>query len=138
MGLTQLDIIRKQIESAAKNRIAGETAGLRRKTSLIGEVSRLTGRANRTLDQAAQQASGRRRRRRGPAQEEVDPPAPRPAEPEEQVLPDGYVRRSPVQPIYTPPDYWRRLARRAAGITAMVLLALAVLWVLLRYSVLSI
>ena len=30
MGLTQLDIIRKQIESAAKNRAAGEAAKLRR------------------------------------------------------------------------------------------------------------
>ena len=42
MGLTQLDIIRKQIESAAKNRAAGEAAKLRRKTSLIGEISRMS------------------------------------------------------------------------------------------------
>lgn len=136
MGLTQLDIIRKQIESAARNRIAGETAGLRRKTSLIGEVSRLTGRANRAVDQALGR-TGRRRRQDDPG--DIPPGAPdtRQDAPE-QILPDGYVRRSPVQPLYTPPGYRRRLLRRAAGIAVMVLLALAVLWVLLRYSVLSI
>ena len=57
MGLTQLDIIRKQIESAAKNRAAGEAAKLRRKTSLIGEISRLTGKANRTIDQAGREGT---------------------------------------------------------------------------------
>ena len=91
MGLTQLDIIRKQIESAAKNRAAGEAAKL--------------------PDEGAE--------------------AP-------HICADGYVRRSPEQPLYTPPDYRRRLLRRAAGIAVAVLLALAVLWLLVHYSVLSI
>ena len=42
MGLNQLDVIRKQIESTVKNRVAGETAKIRKRTSLIGEISRLT------------------------------------------------------------------------------------------------
>ena len=54
------------------------------------------------------------------------------------ICADGYVRRSPEQPLYTPPDYRRRLLRRAAGIAVAVLLALAVLWLLVHYSVLSI
>ena len=49
-GPDSLDIIRKQIESTVKNRAAGETAKLRRKTSLIGEISRLAGRANSAID----------------------------------------------------------------------------------------
>ena len=59
MGLTQLDIIRKQIESTVKNRAAGEAAKLRRKTSLIGEISRLAGRANSTIDGAGRDAARR-------------------------------------------------------------------------------
>ena len=51
---------------------------------------------------------------------------------------DGYVRRSPEQTLYTPPDYRRRLLRRAAGLAAAVVLALAALWVLVHYSGLSI
>ena len=72
MGLTQLDIIRKQIESAAKNRAAGEAAKLRRKTSLIGEISRLTGRANRALDDAVQQGAQWRAGRRPDILEDDD------------------------------------------------------------------
>lgn len=139
MGLTQLDIIRKQIESAAKNRAAGEAAKLRRKTSLIGEISRLTGKANRTIDQAGREAVRWRTDRLPDILEgevEWDEPV-EGAEPP-YICADGYVRRSPEQPLYTPPDYRRRLLRRAAGAAAVVLLALAVLWLLVRYSILSI
>ena len=69
MGLTQLDIIRKQIESTVKNRAAGEAAKLRRKTSLIGEISRLAGRANSTIDGAGRDAA---RRRAGRQPEELE------------------------------------------------------------------
>ena len=55
-----------------------------------------------------------------------------------RVCADGYVRRSPVQPLYTPPDYRRRLIRRAVGIAVLVLLALGILWLLLHYSIMSI
>ena len=139
MGLTQIDIIRKQIESAAKNRAAGEAAKLRQKTSLIGEISRLTGKANRTIDQAGREAV-RWRTDRLPDILEDEAEWDEPGESVEPpyICADGYVRRSPEQPLYTPPDYRRRLLRRAAGAAAVVLLALAVLWLLVRYSILSI
>ena len=139
MGLTQLDIIRKQIESAAKNRAAGEAAKLRRKTSLIGEISRLTGKANRTIDQAGREAVRWRAGRRPDILEDEAEWDERDESTEAPyICADGYVRRSPEQPLYTPPDYRRRLLRRAAGIAVAVLLALAVLWLLVHYSVLSI
>ena len=138
MGLTQLDIIRKQIESAAKNRAAGEAAKLRRKTSLIGEISRLTGRANRALDDAVQQGAQWRAGRRPDILEDDDgtDAGDSPAQP--HICADGYVRRSPVQPLYTPPDYRRRIIRRAAGIAALAAAALVIVWLLVHFSVLSI
>lgn len=140
MGLTQLDIIRKQIESAAKNRVAGEAAKIRRKTSLIGEISRLTGQANRAIDNAGEQAVRWRKGRRPEVLEDEDADRDKPddAPQEPTVCADGYVRRSPVQPLYTPPDYRRRLIRRAVGIAVLVLLALGILWLLLHYSIMSI
>ncbi len=129
MGLTQLDIIRKQIESTVKNRAAGETAKLRRKTSLIGEVSRLAGRADSDRRSGADAA----RRRAGRQPEELEDDAAWDA-PDEGARPyicaDGYVRRSPEQTLYTPPDYRRRLLLRAAGLAAAAVLALAALWLL--------
>lgn len=138
MGLNQLDVIRKQIESAVKNRVAGETAKVRRGTSLIGEISRLTGKTNRMMEDTAQRI-GRQYAARQPEtleEDDMQDDSGLPAQP--TVCADGYVRRSPVQPLYTPPDYFRRLVRRAAGIAVLVLFALAVLWLLVRYSVLSI
>ena len=138
MGLTQLDIIWKQMESAAKNRVAGETAKIRRKTSLIDEVSRLTGKANRTLDQAGQEVLRRRANRRPKIQKERGPSAQTERSKPTSVCADGYVRRSPEQPLYTPPDYRRKLIRQALSAAVLVVLALAVVWLLLRFSVFSI
>ena len=40
------------------------------------------------------------------------------------LAPDGYVRRSPVQPIRVAPDYYKRLTRRiVGGVVAAALLA---------------
>ena len=130
--MTQFDIIRQQAESAARNAAAGAVGRLRRDTSLVNQASQLTGRAIRKGEAAWKKrgAAGRRRSACGPTVEE----AARPTRPGR----DGYVRRSPEQPLYTPPDYRRRLLRRAAGIAVAVLLALAVLWLLVHYSVLSI
>ena len=55
------------------------------------------------------------------AAEPDEPEAPRPC-------PDGYVRRSPVQPYRTAEDYFRRRTRKA--VLAVIVLVLAVLLVL--------
>ena len=50
-----------------------------------------------------------------------------------QVLPaaDGYMRRSPVQPMYRRTDYYRRLILRAVGTVLLLALAGAVIALLL-------
>ena len=93
MGMTQLDIIRRQAEAAARNAVSGTAARLRRETSLVNQASRLTGKAlqdgNEALRRRRQRAA---RGERDQATVETPPPPPRPAE-------DGYIRHSPVQPV---------------------------------------
>ena len=49
------------------------------------------------------------------------------------VAPDGYVRRSPVQPLRVAPDYRKRLIKRIIGGVVLVLLVLGVALLLLKY-----
>ena len=99
----------------------------------------MTGKANRTIDQAGREAvRWRAGRRPDILEDEAEWDEPDESTEAPYICADGYVRRSPEQPLYTPPDYRRRLLRRAAGIAVAVLLALAVLWLLVHYSVLSI
>ena len=63
-------------------------------------------------------------------------PAPPPAEGEEarppRPAPDGYVRRSPVQPMAVAAGYHRRRRRRALGLAAAAGLLLGAVWLLLN------
>ena len=100
MGITQFDIIRQQAEAAAKNAVSRASASLRRDTSLVNQASRLTGKAIREGEAAVKRAAGRDRRRTAGeprATAAADRPRPRQAA-------DGYVRRSPVQPIHEAPE----------------------------------
>ncbi len=47
MGITQLDMIRRQAEAAVQRQVSGEMARLRRNTSLVAELSSLAARAVR-------------------------------------------------------------------------------------------
>lgn len=51
-----------------------------------------------------------------------------PEEREEIRCADGYVRRSPVQPYYTPPGYRRRLLVRWGLTVLAVLIAALAVW----------
>lgn len=51
---------------------------------------------------------------------------------EKVVERDGYERISPVQPLYTPPDYHRRLFWRILGILAAAAAVVLVIWYLLQ------
>ena len=51
---------------------------------------------------------------------------------EKVVERDGYVRLSPVQPLFTPPEYHRRIVRKIIGILAAVAVILLVVWYLLK------
>lgn len=114
--MTQFDIIRQQAQSAARNAAAGAVGRLRRDTSLVNQAARLTGKAFREGETAWKQ--GRRTARRRPAPGETvegRPRAPRAAG-------DGYVRRSPVQPVFQAVDYRRRQVLRAVGAVLLVVL----------------
>lgn len=109
---TQFDILRQQAEAAARNAANRAQGKLRRETSLVGQASRWAGKAMRQGEEVLrEQAAGRGRRTSSrPRQTAAAPtPPPRPA-------PDGYVRRSPVQPLHVARDYRRRQVRRVVTI----------------------
>lgn len=118
--MTQFDIIRQQVESAARNAASGAAGRLRRDTSLVNQASRLTGRAIREGEAALKQGRGGKRRRR-PAPGETVEGVPRPA----RAARDGYVRRSPVQPVFQAADYRRRQALRVVGVILLAVLICA-------------
>ena len=116
--MTQFDIIRQQAQSAARNAAAGAVGRLRRDTSLVNQASRLTGKAFREGEAAWKRGRETARRRR-PAPGETVEERPRAS----RTAGDGYVRRSPVQPVFQAADYRRRQALRAAGVVLLVALA---------------
>lgn len=133
MTPTQLDLIRRQSEAAAQNALRRAAGEARRETSLVGQASRLAGRAAG----AGEEALGRRFRGssspgRGSGGGVVETP-PMPVIP----APDGYVRRSPVQPVYEAANYRRKLVLRAVGICALILAACAGLYFLSRLGLLG-
>ena len=113
---TQFDIIRNQAEAAARNAVARVQGGLRRDASLVNQASRWAGRTL-TQGEAAVRARASEGRRRSSAARETKTTQAPPVRP----TADGYVRRSPVQPLHVAADYRRRLVTRA--VTAAVLLA---------------
>ncbi len=133
MPTSQWDMIGRQVASAAHNAAAGGAARARRETSLVGQASRLSAEALRQGEDAVRQAAGADSRPGSrPPQEGAasDPVNVRPA-------PDGYVRRSPVQPIYESADYHRKIVRRVVNGVAAVIVALALVWLLLRSGILA-
>ncbi|MCD8142528.1 MAG: hypothetical protein LUD83_04525 [Clostridiales bacterium] len=133
MPTSQWDMISRQSAAAARNAAAGAVARARRETSLVGQASRLSAEAMRQGENAVKQASGTGVRRKGrPAPESVvsDPVSVHPA-------PDGYVRRSPVQPIYEAADYHNRIIRRIVNGVVVVIVALVLVWLLLRSGILA-
>ena len=118
MAPTQFDIIRRQGQAAAQKEAQRAAAEVRRETSLVGMASRLAGKA--MLDGEARLRGGLFRRRRYRGASAVIPTEPEPTRP----APDGYVRRSPVQPLYEAADYRQRLLWRAVGIAVLIAAAL--------------
>lgn len=116
MALSQMDVIRRQAEAAVRGQVNRAAAGVRRETSLVGQASQLAGRAVRDGERELRRSLFRRRASRRPETGTVlaaEPPAPAPAR-------DGYVRRSPVQPVCEAADYRRRLVKRAVGVVLVI------------------
>ena len=112
---TQFDILRHQAEAAARNAAARVQGNLRRDTSLVNQASRWAGRTLTEGETRVRSAAGRHRRGYTPSGETQARP-PRPT----RSASDGYVRRSPVQPLHVAADYGKQQARRAAAVVAVI------------------
>lgn len=112
---TQFDILRHQAEAAARNAAQRIQGNLRRDTSLVNQASRWAGRTLTEGEAKVRDAVGKRRRGYTPSGETQAQP-PRPTQP----AADGYVRRSPVQPLHVAADYGKQQARRAATVVAVI------------------
>ncbi len=136
MGTDQLDIVRRQAEAVVKKQVSREKAKIRRETSLVKEMSLLSRKAGRMMDTALDEAEGILNNRKHKIISGAEGMGVQNGE--TVVLADGYVRRSPVQSVYTPPGYRKRIYRRAFLLAAAVVLLMIVFWLLVHYSVISI
>lgn len=128
MAPTQFDVIRRQSEAAVHNEINRAVAAVRRDTSLVNQAMGLLGRNPRESERAARGGrSGKTAPRRDPGVHVVETKS-APARPAS----DGYVRRSPVQPLYEAAGYRRSLILRAVGVTVLILAAGAGIYFLMR------
>ena len=130
MGTTQFDIIPDQVQAAAHNAAAGAATRLRRDTSLVNQAHRFTGRAF----QAGEEALRRGVRWAGGQGVPNDGFVETPSQPQQPAA-DGYVRRSPVQPVYRAKNYYRRLLLRAAGLVALAAVACVAVYLLLQLGI---
>ena len=130
MGTTQFDIITDQVQAAAHNAAAGAASRLRRDTSLVDQAHRFTGRAF----QAGEEALRRGVRWAGGQGVPNDGFVETPSQPQQPAA-DGYVRRSPVQPVYRAKNYYRRLLLRAAGLVALAAVACVAVYLLLQLGI---
>ena len=121
MSTTQFDIVQKQAEAAVRNAASGTISRLRRETSLVARASQWLGRAVRQGEESwKKREKAPRRKKRQESVVRTEPAQMPPA-------PDGYVRRSPVQPVYRAANYRRRQVRLVAGVVILVILIFAAL-----------
>lgn len=128
---TQLDIIQKQAEAAARNTAARAQGSLRRNASLVNQASRLAGRAMVKGEDSLRRQAGKRPQR-DPFEKAVPPKS-------RETCPasDGYVRRSPVQPLYIAEDYRKKQIKRLIGVAAVILIVCAGIYLLGRLGILT-
>ena len=124
MAVSPLDLLQRQAENAVRREVGRQSARVRRELSLVDQVRRMSGRAERAVQDAGRSlAEAARRPQEAPELEELDPPGEGSrAQPGAVVCADGYVRRSPVQPYRKPKD--RRWARRLIAVALLAVLAL--------------
>ena len=133
MVIDQLNLIKKQSETMLRNKVSGSAAKLRAETSLVKQASRLTGRMNREMKHAEYAMIHAERSGKHRVEPETVAEKSRPIKP----APDGYVRRSAVQPIRVPKDYHRQIVRRILTGALGVLCILAAVWLLLKSGLLA-
>ena len=124
--VSRLRLFRRQTTQALRSQAGRAEGDLRRQTNLAADANRAAGKALQKGEQTARDRWKDRSRRNGvPRAEETVAGRSGPA----VRLPDGYERRSPVQPVYEAPDYRRRLFFRAVW----AVIAAALVLFLLNY-----
>ena len=127
MPITPLDMVGKQFESAAKNQLRSAQAEVRRETSIVGYANARLGNALHRLNPSGRTARTSRKEENKSGVYVQEHPA--------IVAPDGYVRRSPVQPLHVAEDYRRRQALRIAAAAVLLAAACAAVWLLNQLGV---
>lgn len=131
MGATQMDSLRRQVGSAAHRAAPGGDAMLRQEESLVSQAWQLAGNAAQGEEPLVGQSPGRRNRAFRSR------PFPQVATEAAVTAPDGYVRRSPVQPVREVPGYRRRRVLRVVGGAVLLTALLVLLWLVLRTGILA-
>lgn len=119
MGISPLERLTRQVQSAGEREVRKETARLRR--SLVGEARQMYTRAGQALDpdQGGPASAGPSRRTETDVRTDQEP----------TVCADGYVRRSPVQPYRQGDTRGRRRKIVLWVLTAVLIVLLAAaLW----------
>lgn len=122
MAIHPLDLVGNQVKSAAQNQVRSAQAQLRRETSIVGYANARIGAAAQKLEQTRKKPAAKRAKAGVYVQEH---PA--------ILAPDGYVRRSPVQPLRVAPDYYKRLTRRIVGGVVVAALLVGIALLLIQY-----
>ena len=124
--MSQMDTIGNQMRSALRNQASGAVSKVKSRTGLVGQAARFTGAVSRKSEEVL---SGKHKP--GKISGTVSPAsAPHPA-------PDGYVRRSPVQPVRESEDYRKKQVKKAVGIALLCVCAVAGAWLLLQTNLLA-
>lgn len=121
-----LETVADQAENAAENTARSAAASAWRDTGITAWAN------GRLANTAGRQTNGRPRSETGVyILSEEEARASRLTGGVVFTAPDGYIRKSPVQEIVTPPDYWRQRVKKILllvfGIAAVLLVAYALI-----------
>lgn len=97
--------------------------------SLVASAARLAGRAERKSGPYGRRGADGRSRQNGGGNGPEGAPG--------QTLADGYVRKSPVQPVREMANYRRKKALRAAEVVLALAVLAVLLWLVLQSGLLA-
>ncbi len=126
MPITPLDTVKNQFESAARRQGQAVVSDVRRQTSIVRAANALLGKGRNALEKGTREARAKAERsaEKGGVYVQKQPVV---------RAPDGYVRRSPVQPVVEAADYRKRCVRRCVGAVLGILAAMGAMVLLFRH-----
>ena len=138
MAASPFSTVANQAASTVKNLAGGVSAGIRAETSITGRAATLAGTAVKKAESRVREAQRRSRDRSGVyILTEEEARAKDSAGGELFVAPDGYIRKTPVQHIVLAPDYRARQVKKIVSGILLAALAVAVVYILARFNVIS-